>query len=249
MGTNNLTTRSDGNTIPASDHNELVEALRIDLVPRNNSNAPEDIIGSLGRSDLRWLRAFVQEYRIGNATNNLRIYEGSDGEIWIDKNNGQEGIRIREEDIQFLINGSVVFTLGATSLTTLNNYINHNFIGTRQSKIGFTEGRGAVPSTGLNPMTGSFTLVGCKLGKTFIFDVDIRESLYSGAGSGTPDFAVNVNGSPLVGDNDALSSSTVNPFQKRFQYKLAVPADGDYTFQLVGGEFSQYVASLRVEEV
>ena len=41
MGSNTLTTRANGETIEASDHNEILQALRNDFVGRNSSNAPE----------------------------------------------------------------------------------------------------------------------------------------------------------------------------------------------------------------
>jgi len=103
MGTNTLTARVDGNKIPANDHNELVQALLIDLVPRNNSRAPQDIIGALGTSALRWLRAYVSEYYVGNAANNLRIYEGAAGELWIE-NGLNNRVKIRSGIIEIWIN-------------------------------------------------------------------------------------------------------------------------------------------------
>lgn len=112
MGTNTLTSRVDGEKIPASDHNELVQALLIDLVPRNNSRAPEDIIGQLGISTLRWLRAYVKEYFVGTSANNLRIYEGAPNELWLERNsNSDEQIRIIENAIEFYTSGVKRFSI------------------------------------------------------------------------------------------------------------------------------------------
>lgn len=83
MGLNTLTARVDSEIIPAADHNELVEALGIDFVPRNASRVPTDIIGQLGTSALRWLRVFSKEYFIGDAANNLKITESAAGVIKI----------------------------------------------------------------------------------------------------------------------------------------------------------------------
>lgn len=115
MGTGTLTTRSDNDLIPASDHNEILEALSIDLVPRNASNAAQDIIGSLGTSAYRWLYAYVQQYYIGNSANNLRIYEGASGEIWI--NNGQnEIIKLKNGELSFEIDGTERFKVDANGV-------------------------------------------------------------------------------------------------------------------------------------
>jgi len=104
MGSGTLTSRSDNDLIPASDHNELVEALRIDFVPRNNSNAAEDIIGSLGTSAYRWLRGYITELRVGAAANNLRIYEGATGEIYIENGNNDR-IKITDGAVELWTNG------------------------------------------------------------------------------------------------------------------------------------------------
>lgn len=106
MGDNALTSRVDGNVIPASDHNELVQALLIDLVPRNNSRVAEDIIGSLGRSDLRWLRSYIKEMYIGDSANNLKVYEGAAGELWLERNsNTDEIIKLKNGSIEMWVGG------------------------------------------------------------------------------------------------------------------------------------------------
>lgn len=62
-------------------------ALGLDFVPRNASRVPTDIVGSLGTSALRWLRTYSTEYFIGDAANNLKIYEPSSGIIRIENAN------------------------------------------------------------------------------------------------------------------------------------------------------------------
>lgn len=105
MGLNALVKRTDGEKIPASDNNQFVDALIGDLVPRNNSAVVEDIFGQLGTSALRWLRAYVQTYHIGNAANNLTISEGAANEIHIKRGGSAEEIRIRNGSIELYIAG------------------------------------------------------------------------------------------------------------------------------------------------
>lgn len=115
MGTGALTARTDGETIPASDHNELTGALSVDLVPRNSSRISEDIAGQLGTSTLRWLRAYVKEYRVGIVTDDLKIYSPIAGEVWVERN-ATEVIKIKENLIEFIVSGSTVFSLTPTGI-------------------------------------------------------------------------------------------------------------------------------------
>lgn len=115
MGTNTLTTVSDGDLILAAHHNELLQALRQDLVPRNNSDVPEDIFGQLGTSALRWLRAYVQEYRIGDAANNLRIYEPSSGIIRLEQS-ANNYVEILGDELRVFANGTQQFRVTSTGI-------------------------------------------------------------------------------------------------------------------------------------
>lgn len=110
MGTNTLTGRTDGEVIPAADHNELVTALGGDFVPRNNSAVPEDIFGQLGTSALRWLRAYLKACHIGTAANNLIIDESVAGELWL-RNPTNESIRLRNGKIDCYVNNALVSRL------------------------------------------------------------------------------------------------------------------------------------------
>lgn len=69
MGTNTLSTRSPGEVIPSSDHNSLVQALEVDMVPRNGSGVATDIAGSIGTSTYRWDSAYVKKIFIGEVAN------------------------------------------------------------------------------------------------------------------------------------------------------------------------------------
>lgn len=59
MGTNNIPSATDGNPIPASDHNSIQEALANDIVPRNTSGAPTANQGDLGSSTYPFKRAEI----------------------------------------------------------------------------------------------------------------------------------------------------------------------------------------------
>jgi len=54
MGTNNLTTKSNGETVIATDPNQYKEALTNDLVPRNTAGAATDGGGDLGSATYGW---------------------------------------------------------------------------------------------------------------------------------------------------------------------------------------------------
>lgn len=59
MGSNNLTARSDGQTVQSDDVNQYRNAFIGDQVPRNTSGSPEASQGSLGTSDLPWLSLYL----------------------------------------------------------------------------------------------------------------------------------------------------------------------------------------------
>ena len=112
MGTGTLTSRSDGETIPSADHNELVDALSVDVVPRNTSRVATDIIGQLGTSLFRWLRIYVKEIFVGTAANNLKIYEGTSGELWLE-NPSNDSIRLLSGVTRFYIGTNLVASIDA----------------------------------------------------------------------------------------------------------------------------------------
>ena len=117
MGLNTLSAATDGQVIPAAHHNELVTALGGDFVPRNPSRVPEDIIGQLGTSALRWLRAYVQTYHIGTASSNLIIYEGAAGELWIQRNDiSKESLRIKDGLIEMYVAGVKKFDVTSSGI-------------------------------------------------------------------------------------------------------------------------------------
>lgn len=59
MGTGNLTVRNDGDVIPVTDHNELVDAMEVDLIPRNSSGIPTANGGKMGTPTYPWIRATI----------------------------------------------------------------------------------------------------------------------------------------------------------------------------------------------
>lgn len=152
MGTNTLTTRTDGETIPASDHNEILQALRQDLVPRNNSNAPEDIIGQLGTSALRWLRAYCQEYRVGDAANNLVISEPTPGTLKIERPDN-DYIEIADGEISFYMNNVKRFAVNDGGIdwatqddATIPKEKVDGFVFTSKTVVNLNPSNGSTPS-------------------------------------------------------------------------------------------------------
>lgn len=67
MGTNTLITRADGQIITQDWFNDFNLALRQDFVPRNASNVPTNLAGSIGTAALNWDKLYVQTI-IANGT-------------------------------------------------------------------------------------------------------------------------------------------------------------------------------------
>lgn len=59
MGSNTISTISDGTTGTASQVNQYKTALAGNIVPRNTSGAATDIFGTMGESGYKWLKAFI----------------------------------------------------------------------------------------------------------------------------------------------------------------------------------------------
>ena len=188
MGDNNLTARTDGEKIPATDHNELVQAFVGDVVPRNNSRVPEDIIGQLGTSVFRWLRAYLKELYLGDAANNLRIYEGSANTIYIEAGGPNDSIRITSGgNIDFYRAGSLVFRTTASGIdwatqpalgiphANLVNNIPYSKIATKEHKesIGFSNMGGTAETLSINITSG----------KKYLVVLNIGRFIHSGAGT------------------------------------------------------------------
>lgn len=129
MGINVLPVAVDSDVIPAEHHNAIVSSLLDQVVPRDNNRTPGDLVGSLGTSVFRWLRAYCEEYRVGDAANNLKMYEGATGELWIERASASdEIIKLKEDALEIIISGASVFTFSAAQLTSVINYITYNSI-------------------------------------------------------------------------------------------------------------------------
>jgi hypothetical protein len=114
MGTGTLTVATDGTIIPATDHNELVDALKDNFVPRDTtSKAAVDLAGDLGATSYRWKDAYVQKIVLGLIASGLTIEEDS-GDI-IFKRDSVEKLRITSTGVD----GSdlVAASVGTTQLT------------------------------------------------------------------------------------------------------------------------------------
>lgn len=129
MGSNTLSLATPGQDIPADHHNELVQALLNEIVPRDASRVAVDLAANLGTSALRFLRAYAANFHIGTASNNLKIYEGAANEIWIERGGtSNEIIKLRNGTIEFWKSGASVFSLNASGIvwtTQANKSIPH----------------------------------------------------------------------------------------------------------------------------
>ena len=68
MGTNTLTERSDGQIITQDWFNDLNLAMRLDWLPRNASNVPTNLAGSIGSPSLNWLTGYFQSLVVNGTT-------------------------------------------------------------------------------------------------------------------------------------------------------------------------------------
>lgn len=246
MGTNTLSSRIDGEVIPSADHNELVEAFVVDLVPRNSSRVPTDIAGQLGTSAYRWLRAFAQEYFIGDAGNNLKIYEGATGEIWLERSSpSNEQLRIKNGSIEFYIGGSKVLHLNASGTSNTQQYIDYNTLKTRNGKISLVSSSGAAAASSFVTLV-STSLANCVVGKVVVIDYTVAGT-WSTLGTGTPDYQLFVNGVLVQNHPDELSATTWA--SQRSFYTHTTASAGTVTVEIKGQEFATYRVAVRMEEI
>lgn len=238
MGANNLPAATDGNVIPPTDHNALVEALLENLVPRNASRNVTSEAGSLGTSIYKWLRAYVKEYYVGTPGNNLKIYEGADSELWLERSSADnEIIKLRNGSLEVWLESFKILTLTTSNFSAPDKYISHDVLKT-SSKI--KVGNVAIKTDGDDYLEiFSETLTGCIAGKKIITDlVYTVENI-----SGTVDLILKVNGTAVV------TSGDYGPFN-RYIHSYTVPSDGDYTISI---ELRDFVATrpggYRIEEV
>ena len=219
MGTNTLTTVSDGDLILAAHHNELLQALRQDLVPRNNSDVPEDIFGQLGTSALRWLRAYVKTYHVGVAANNLTISEVSAGEMHLKDPNGNE-IRIKNGSLAYYVNSVLVMTMNQTNMVTPNLYIPNNSIQHDAKRIYGTFTAGVRGDFGATPFTA--TINNCIAGKNLFIEIGGSWSNQTGQAM---ELIVKVNGV------DVINTSGVQ-YITGIRYVYTIPSNGNYSITM-----------------
>lgn len=116
MGTNSLSSESDGNTADAGDVNQYKDALVQDLVPRNTSGVVTDEAGSLGSATYKWLGAFLKKITVGVPGNLVTIEESSGA-------------------LQFKIAGTIIAFIDSTGISLGNIKF-----GSITSKTGFADG-------------------------------------------------------------------------------------------------------------
>lgn len=67
MGTNTIPEATQGNIIPASDHNSIRTSMIGDWVPRNSSAVATDQAGDLGTNSLRWSTIYGKNLNVDTA--------------------------------------------------------------------------------------------------------------------------------------------------------------------------------------
>lgn len=238
MGTNSLSVASPGQDIPADHHNELVTAFLQEIVPRNASRVPTDLAGNLGTSALRFLRVFSANYHVGDAANNLKIYEGATGELWIERNSSSdELIKIKSDGVEILKGGVVVAKFEASTLTTPEKYIDHDSLKTNYQKL--ISDVQTYGSTGnVNDLIYSETMNNCIAGKRIKW-TDVHRIVTSGGG----DIEFYINGNQIFEYNEVGSLDTV----KVFTY--TIPSNGNYTFSVEARDTSSHFHHYRIEEI
>lgn len=241
MGTNTLTARVDGDYIPAEDHNELVQALITEFVPRNASRVPTDLAGSLGTSSFRWDFAYIQRILVGLAANNLKIYEGAAGELWIERiDPSNQIIKLTANGFEVWIGGVQIAVFGAT-LTLPNKYINNNFIAAKTKFFA-----GDFTSLGFESdftTIVSHVFTGAIQGKRIVID----HSAYWQGGAGTLDIDVRVNGTPIDNLDDIVATGNFMPIRRIVTY--TIPANGNYTVDIRYRDGSADYFAYRMEEI
>lgn len=242
MGSGTLTSSADGDIIPASDHNQLVNALLEEIVPRDTTKAPVDEGGQLGTSLYRFLYAYVTNYFIGTAANNLKIYEGATGEIWIERGGTSgETLKLKNGTIEFWDGGSVFLSIDSSGVNT-EKFFDYNSLKTRASKIQYDESTTSNTGTGSYASINSATINGCLSGKTILIDFNLSGWSHSGAGSGTVDWRIKVNGSVEYNFVDTLTF-------RRLIRKYTIPSDGNYTVTVEAQELDNTGSTLLIQEV
>lgn len=113
MGTNAISTATEGSIIPSDHHNQIKSALSIDLVPRNTSGVATNQAGSLGTSTFGWLNAYVLNAYVLNAYVK-KLFVGTTANNNIIEENGLGDISIKRND-------AIVCTIDSGGLTGIKN--------------------------------------------------------------------------------------------------------------------------------
>lgn len=137
MGSNTLTTATDGEVIPSTDHNQLVEALKENFLPRNTSTlAPTDLAGDLGSTSYRWRDTYTEELILGAIASGLNIKESS-GDIIFERAN-VEKFRIKSDGATGLAVDSVSTDKIIDSNVTSDKIADLNVITSKIQNLGVT---------------------------------------------------------------------------------------------------------------
>lgn len=235
MGTGSIPSATGGNIIAPTDHNALKAALIQTFVPRNAAGVAEDVAGSLGSSIYRWNFAYIVQMFIGAASNNLKMYEGADGELWLEKA-GIDSLRLKDGSLEYYVNEALVFAVNENGIDFLNqpNKIPQDAIAT---KAKFNVGNIPVNTSGNSSFETIFstTLNNCIAGKKILFFVQLNvESAVN-----PTDYRLEING-VLAGDSPNEGATTSRT------YMYIIPSDGNYTCvwrmkDFVGHEAGTYI--------
>ena len=120
MGTNNLSSKSDGQAISSSDMNQYRTAFNGDIVPRNTSGVPTDLAGNVGDATYGFANVYADQYFVGDPNEDVSIEQNVTGRMsfmigGVEKGlvnaNGIDGGGLRIASVE----GSSLVDLGVTA--------------------------------------------------------------------------------------------------------------------------------------
>lgn len=197
MGTNTIASNTDGDVADAADVEQYKDALKGDIVPRNNSGIVQDIFGSIGSSVYRFLSAYVSRINLGATASGITIEEDSGDVIF--KLASTEMFRIRASGVN-KVESSGTGSIQSTTSSTLSDVSGLSLsITTKGRPVLLYLERAGAPTTGLSKL-GARDSSGSSASSYFVIlrdSTEITRQNLGGAATGATVFAIEAPGSSL----------------------------------------------------